>query len=429
VIDAPGAPEPLSLAVYRAATGLASPFVGGLLQARARRGKENPDRVGERLGHASAPRPEQPLVWLHGASVGECVSLLPLIAGLKREASRFALLLTSGTRASAEVMAERLPAGVVHQYAPVDTPGAVSRFLDHWRPAVGVFAESELWPNLIFAARRRGVRLALVSARLTQRTEAWRASPALIKAMLRSFDLILPQDAATEQRVATFGGRSSGRLNLKRVGDALPVDAGELARLQQSVARRVVIAGVSTHEPEERLIARAADGLPGEPLILIVPRHPERGARVAAELRSLLTPDEVALRSVQEPITSRTRVYVADTLGELGLFLRVASFAVMGKSFGSETGGHNPLEPARLGVGVVSGPAVSNFADIFAEMAAAGAAIVVPRPEELGQALARLLDEPGRIERLSAAARDYARRQEGQLGAALDLIRPLLPAS
>ena len=162
----PGPPpsRPLSLRAYQAAAGLASPLARSLLEARARRGKEDPERLEERLGHASAPRPEGPVVWMHGASVGESVSLLPLVAWLAAERPDIGVVVTSGTRASAEIMARRLPAGAVHQYAPIDTPGAVGRFLAHWRPALGVFAESELWPNLILAARAAGVRLALVSA-------------------------------------------------------------------------------------------------------------------------------------------------------------------------------------------------------------------------------------------------------------------------
>lgn len=419
--------RPLSLLAYAAAAGLASPAVALLLAARARRGKEDPSRLGERMGRASAERPPGGLVWMHGASVGESLSLLPLVDALGLERPDLRILMTSGTRASAVIMGQRLPPGALHQFAPVDTPAAVAGFLAHWRPALGVFAESELWPNLIHAARRSRTRLALVSARMTQRSaNAWRARPAAARSMLQSFDVVLAQDATTSERLRGLGGRVDGLLNLKRFGEALPVDRPELCRLKAALGPRRVIAAVSTHEGEERLIAEAAAGLPDDVLVVAAPRRPERGPSVALELKAVFGEAGVARRSAGDPLSASTRAYVADTLNEMGLFLRVADIAVIGKSFGAETGGHNPLEPARLGVGVVSGPNVANFAEIYAEMASAGAARIVRR-EDLAHLLRDLFTQRERLEALGVAAGDFARRQEDQLSAALDLLRPLLP--
>ena len=363
--------RPLSLAAYRFAAGLAAPLARPLLEARARRGKEDSGRLGERLGHASAPRPDGPLVWLHAVSVGESISLLPLIGAIAAERPDLALLVTSGTRASAEVLAERLPSGAVHQYAPVDTPDAVSRFLGHWRPDAGLFAESELWPNLILAARAKGTRLALVSARMKERSaRRWSARPAAVKAMLDAFELILPQDAATAERLERLGGHISGRLNLKRLGEPLAHDPAELARLRSAIGGRPVLAAVSTHAPEEVWLAAVAGRIEPQPLLVIAPRHPSRAGEIAAEL----APRRVARRSGGEPIDAGTDVYLADTFGELGLFLRLAPFAFIGGGFDANLGGHNPLEAARLGVGLVSGYQVANHAEPFAEMVAVGAA-------------------------------------------------------
>ena len=173
-----GSLRPLPLALYAAATGLMAPFAPALLRARARRGKEDPARLGERLGRPTAARPAGPLVWLHGVSVGETQSLLPLVAALRERRPDALVLVTSGTVTAAGLLAQRLPAGAIHQFAPVDAPGAVAGFLDHWRPDLAVFVESEIWPNLVLAARARGVRLALVSARMTEAsargcTSAW----------------------------------------------------------------------------------------------------------------------------------------------------------------------------------------------------------------------------------------------------------------
>jgi 3-deoxy-D-manno-octulosonic-acid transferase len=418
--------RPISLIAYCAAAGLAAPLAAQLLKARARQGKEDPARLAERLGHASAPRPAGPLVWMHAVSVGESLSLLPLIATLGAERPDLAILVTSGTRASAEVLARRLPAGVIHQYGPVDTPGAVRRFLGHWRPAAGIIVESELWPNLILAARGAGVRLALVSARMTEKSaKAWRAQPAAVGAMLKSFDLVLAQDVATRARLEAFGARIGGQLNLKRVGEPLPCDAGELARLQAMVGARPVVVAASTHAPEEALIARATAALGSDVLTIIVPRHPERGDAIAAELARW----PLARRSAGEAIAPATRIYLADTLGEMGVMLRLADIAVVGNGFPPDGEGHNPLEPARLGVGAISGPAVANFEDIYAEMAVAGAATIARDEAALTSLLAELLADRPRLAAMGRAALAFARAQGDQLDAALGLIRPLLPAA
>jgi len=417
--------RPASLALYGAAATLLEPFAPGFLAARARSGKEDPQRMGERLGHASAPRPDGPLVWLHAVSVGESVSLLPLIERLAAERPALALLVTSGTRASAEVLARRLPAGAVHQYAPLDTPRAVARFLDHWRPAAGLFVESELWPNLILEARRRGARLALVSARMTERSaRAWRGRPAAARAVLGAFELILAQDSAVEARLTGLGGRVGGRLNLKRLGAPLGADDAEVAKLKRAVGARRVVLALSTHAPEERLIASAVQPLSGEPLLIIAPRHPVRGDEIARGFAG----QRLARRSAGEPITAQTAIYLADTLGEIGLLLRLADVAVVGGSFGHDIGGHNPLEPARLGVAVVTGPDVANFADIYAEMLAAGAALQAHDEAGLTAVLAGLLEDDGRRAGLSEAALAFATRQADQLDDALAAIAPLLPA-
>lgn len=415
----------LSLMAYRAALGLAAPLAGPLLKARAREGKEDPLRLRERLGYASARRPAGPLVWLHGASVGESVSLIPLIGALRAERPDLAFLVTSGTRAAAEILARRLPADVLHQYAPVDTPGAVARFLAHWRPGLGLFAESELWPNLILGARRAGARLALVSARMGEKSaRAWSARPAAARSMLASFDLALPQDAATAGRLETLGAHVAGRLNLKRVSAPLTCDPAELERLRAAIGGRPVVLAASTHAPEEALVAAATAGLAPDLLTVIAPRHPERGDELWRDLGG----PAAARRSTDDAVTPGVRIYLADTLNELGLFMRLAHLVVMGGGFAAGVGGHNPLEAAQLGVGVVSGPLVANHADVYAEMAEAGAAVLV-REEELPATLARLTADPAALRAMGAAGLAYAERQGAELKAAVAVLRPLLPAA
>jgi 3-deoxy-D-manno-octulosonic-acid transferase len=466
---------PLSLRLYALATGLAEPLAPVLLSSRVRRGKEDAARLGERLGRAGRPRPDGPLVWLHGASVGESVSLLPLIERIRAERPDLTVLVTSGTRTSAELLAKRLPQGVIHQYAPVDAPGAVARFLDHWRPGLGLFAESELWPNLILGARRRGVRLALVSARMTEASaRGWARRPNAARAMLAGFETILAQDDASATRLAALGGRVTGRLNLKRLGAPLAVDAAQLVALKAAIADRRVILAASTHPGEEALVAGAVRGLPGHPLLIIAPRHPERGEAIAAELtgagfkvvrRSLILPPRGrgTTRSVVEgdrrvskfaelpanppetgtagiapppppfggpppPMGEDLDIYLADTLGEMGLLYRLADVVVMGGGFVAGVGGHNPLEAAQLGVGVITGPERFNHADPYAEMIAAGAALAVEDAAGLARELAGLLAAPDRLTGLGERARAYAAAQAGAFEDGWRAIAPLLPA-
>jgi 3-deoxy-D-manno-octulosonic-acid transferase len=489
--------EPLSLRFYALATGLAEPLAPWLLSRRVKRGKEDAARLGERLGRASRPRPDGPLVWLHGASVGESVSLLPLIARIAAARPDLTVLVTSGTRTSAELLAQRLPAGAIHQYAPVDAPGAVARFLTHWRPGLGLFVESELWPNLILGARRRGVRLALVSARMTEASaKGWARRPNAAKAMLSGFEAILAQDDASAERLQGLGGHVTGRLNLKRLGAPLDADAAQVAALKAAFGERGVILAASTHPGEEALIATAVRGLPSRPLLIIAPRHPDRGEAIEAQLtgagfgvarRSRVLPPSALgssrnstirqekplpprgegvgdggasaspndLHETANPIARRDTptpdpspqgggelranaptgedlagrdVYLADTLGEMGLFYRLADVVIMGGSFVQGVGGHNPLEAAQLGVGVVTGAERFNHADPYAEMIAAGAAVGVEDAAGLERELGALMAAPEHLHELGERARVYAAAQAGAFEDGWRAIAPLLPA-
>jgi len=368
------------------------------------------------------------LIWLHGVSVGESLSLLPLVEALRTRRPELNLLVTSGTVTSAEMMARRLPSGVIHQFAPVDAPRVVRRFLDHWRPDAGIQVESELWPNLILEAARRGVRLALVSARMTEKSaQGWARSPASAAAVLSCFDLILPQDAETEERLQRLGGKVGPSLNLKLVGVAPPVDAALVADLEKALAARRVVLAASTHPGEEPLIAsafRAAD-VP-DAVLIVAPRHPERGPAVAEELAALGF--TVARRSAGEALTRKVSAYVVDTLGELGAFYATADAVVMGGSFVEGVGGHNPMEPARLGAPMVTGQHVFNARAMYDQLLAEAAVIEAADPEALARHLRGLLTYPHIARRIGEAALVHAERQGAALKSAMTLIHPLLPA-
>ncbi len=416
--------QAISLILYRGATALLGFAVPSILRGRARRGKEDSARLDERLGRPSRTRPAGPLIWLHGASVGETVSLLPLVERLRRERPGVTVLVTSGTATSADLLARRLPAGALHQYIPVDTPAAAARFLDHWRPDLAVFVESELWPNLLLGAKARGAKLALVSARMTQESaKGWLRFPGLARAVLGAFDLILPQDVRTGVRLKDLGALVDGYANLKLVGEALPTDPAELARLKAAAGDRLIVTAASTHPGEDPLIADAVEATGRYPLLVIVPRHPVRGPALATALRAHNR--TIALRSAGEPVTPETDIYIADTLGELGLFFRLGDIAVMGGSFLPDIGGHNPLEAARLDRPVVHGEHYANWIDVYGALGEGG--VSCADPAALTAALVRLLGDTDLRHRTGAAARAAADREAGVLDRLWAQLEPLLP--
>lgn len=385
---------PLLLRLYGAASWLAAAAAPLLLATRERRGKEDAGRRGERLGQADRPRPDGELVWIHAASVGETAAVLPLIEALAGARPKTRVLLTTGTVTSAELAAARTDAPVIHQFVPLDTPPFARRFLDHWRPDLAVFVESELWPNLLRALDRRGIPRVLVNARLSERSaRRWQRAPRLAGYLLSGFAAVLAQTEEDAARLSALGARDvevGG--NLKSDAEPLPADAAALAALHSALGSRKTWVAASTHPGEERIVAAAHGRLRkqyGDVLTVIVPRHRERGAAIAEELAA--AGYRVARRAAAKTLPDEdTEIYVADTLGELGLFYRVAQVVFMGGSLVPH-GGQNPLEPARLGSAVLHGPHVHNFAAVYADFDAAGAAREVGDAAALAKAAGALL--------------------------------------
>jgi 3-deoxy-D-manno-octulosonic-acid transferase len=381
------------LRAYRALTSLARPLVPLLLKRRERQGKEEAARRPERLGVASAPRPAGQLAWFHAASVGETLSILPLMAALAEERQGLSFLLTTGTVTSAALARDRLGPRAVHQYAPLDVPQYVRRFLEHWRPDLGVFAESEIWPNLILESAERRIPLALVNARMTRRSyRRWRANRSMARPLFGRFAAVLAQNETLARRFKSLGAANAVAAgNLKIDTPPLPVDAAELARLEAAVAGRPLLVAACTHEGEEAMVAEAhlqlRARLPGL-LTIIAPRHPERGAAIAADLQSAgLT---VARRAPGALPDAACEVYVADTIGELGMLYRLAPVAFIGGSL-VDRGGHNPIEAVRHAAVVLSGPHWHNFTDTYAALAGQRAVAVVHSAAELADTAGRLI--------------------------------------
>jgi 3-deoxy-D-manno-octulosonic-acid transferase len=396
------------LGLYRAATILGGPLIEARLRRRTAGGKEDPARWRERLGNPGLARPDGPLLWLHAASVGEARSILPLIEALLAARSALQVLVTTGTVTSAALVGKQLPARARHQFAPVDRPQAWRSFLAHWRPDLGLLVESELWPNLIFEARARGVALALINARISARSyRRWARLPASAAGLLGGFALCLAQSDGDRARLAALGARHAvTTANLKYAAPPLPADPDELAGLAAAVGDRPAWLAASTHPGEEALILevhrRLANRLP-DLLTVIAPRDPARGDRLADAVR--VQGFRVAQRSRAETLHAESAIYLADTLGELGIFYRLARVALVGGSLVPH-GGQNPLEAARLGCPILLGPHTANFAEIGARLLQAGAARRVEDGAALDSALAALLTD--RPARLGMAARGLA---------------------
>lgn len=367
-----------ALWLYLALTARGAGHGRKVLRRRLAQGREDPERIGEREGIPSLPRPDGRLIWFHAASVGESLSLLEVIRRLGEHDKALNFLITTGTVSSAGILAARLPDRCQHQFVPLDIRPFVQRFLDHWRPDLAVWTESEFWPSLILATQARGTPLVLVNARMSERSaRRWRWMPGAARRILAAFRAVQAQDdvtAAALRRLGVAPDRLAVTGTLKEGMPPLPCNEVERVRLSRKIGDRPVWAAASTHPGEEEVVAEAhakASQSVLRLLVILAPRHPERGNEIAATLRA--RGFNVAQRSAGQDPQPETAVYLADTLGELGLWYRLAPVSFVGGSL-VDRGGHNPFEPAALGSAIIHGPHVRNFADIYARLDAAGAA-------------------------------------------------------
>ncbi|TSJ64370.1 3-deoxy-D-manno-octulosonic acid transferase [Starkeya sp. 3C] len=412
--------------LYRAATWLATPFIGLLLARRVKRGKEDPARLRERYGRASAARPRGPLVWLHGASVGEMIAVLPLVDRLR--ARGFQVLFTSGTLTSARLARTRLPPDVPHQFVPLDSPLFLRRFLRHWRPDLVLLVESELWPNLIVEVNARGTPLVLVNARMSPKSFAsWQRIGGSVAALLSRVDLCLAQGPDDGERLKQLGApRVAVTGNLKFDAPPPPVDLAAFDALRTASAGREVFVAASTHPGEEEIIIEAHQRLAKELpdlLTIIAPRHPERG-RAVVELATEASCPAV-LRSDGYLPDRGTSLYIADTIGELGLFYRLGPVALLGGSL-VRKGGQNPIEPIKLDTAILHGPHVTNFSEIYSRLDAEGGALAVTDARSLAANAFMLLADTASRQRMIAAGQATIESFGGALDRTLAAIDPYL---
>ena len=384
---------------YRIFSWLATLVVPGFLLLRAHRGKEVKARLGERFGRSDRTRPVGTLVWFHAASMGESISVLPLIERLVAAHPELHVLLTTVTVTSAATVAPRLPERAFHQFVPVDLPWVTARFIRHWQPDLAVWVESEFWPNQMLAMHRTGKKMLLLNARISERSERrWQKAPRAIKTLLSFFDAILAKSEEDADRLKALGAQRVECLgNLKFSSPALGADEGKVIELRQSIGRRPFWLAASTHPGEEEMIANIHQHLrrymPAL-LTIIVPRHSARGGEIAAMLRAQKM--QGAQRSKHERIDPQTEIYLGDTMGELGVFYRAAGIVFIGGSLVPH-GGQNPFEPARLHCAILYGPYMHNFKEFCVELEKMGGALRARNAEDLGdqvEMLFRNIDKP-----------------------------------
>jgi 3-deoxy-D-manno-octulosonic-acid transferase len=393
--------------LWAGAATLASPALRIMLRYRASRGKEIAARLGERRGIDREPRPAGRLLWLHAASVGETVSLLPVLAALAELAADATMLVTTGTVTSAGLLNQRLSAmelsaRVTHRFVPLDVPAWIGRFLDHWRPDVACFVESELWPNILRACRARDIPAMLINARMSARSHAaWSRFPWAAHAVLRGFARIHARGEEDATRLRALGAdRVEVMGDLKLAAPALPADPVLLREMTERLAGRPVLLAASTHPGEELLIQIVHNALlsdhPGL-LTIIAPRHPERGAELAETLNA-------TRRQCGRPPPDQG-LWIADTLGELGLWYRLSQVAFIGRSLIPPGGGQNPLEPARLGRAIATGPYTGNFTEHVALLRAADALEVTHDVRALTRFAGAMLADPTARQRMGERAK------------------------
>lgn len=415
------------LSLYRAGTSMAGPLVEIWLNRRARNGKEDPLRLQERYGYSARPRPGGLLVWLHGASVGESGVALQIAEAMAARNGALSFLITTGTRTSAELVAKRASPRTHHIYAPIDRPDAVRRFLDYWQPDLGVFVESEVWPNLILEAESRAIPLALANARMSPATLArwrqWRRAGARV---FGAFAAAFAADKRTGDALSALRGKPAPVFgNLKLAAEPPRFDAPSRAALAAEIGARKLWVAASTHAGEEEMLLATHARLRAEnpdALLIIVPRHAERGGEVAALAQN------APRRSLKQPIGDAP-VYVADTMGEMGLFYSLAPAAFIAGSLKPELKGHNPIEPVKLGAPVIAGPYVESFEDVYEALNDADAAARAGEPDAIAAAIAALWSNSALRQRRADDARAVLARGDQALSETIAHLAALLPAA
>lgn len=420
--------------LYRIITFASAPIITSILRKRLKAGKELTERVLEKKAIITKPRPEGKLIWLHAASVGEAQSTLIIINTLLELNNELNILVTTGTITSAKIMADKLPTQAFHQFYPLDHPKWTAKFITHWKPDAVIWMESELWPNMLYELKYRSIPAVLVNAHMSQKSfDTWKNLKPLAKKMLTTFDKILCQNETDKLYFEILGGTNiTVTDNLKYSASPLSYNPPDLQDIKQAIGSRTIWLYASTHDGEEELACKAHLSLKKQfpdILTVIVPRHPERREQINDACKKFEL--NIKFRGIDKHLpNSDDDVYIADTLGELGLFYRLSPIACIGRSFSNDGGGgHNPIEAAQLNCAVLHGKNVQNLQDIFDEMDVADASLEIDTPAELSTTLARLLNNENDIKILQDKGRMFSNKKNGVIDKVMSEITPILISS
>lgn len=419
------------LKLYQIITILAAPLIKIYLLKRKAKGKEDPVRFQERLGYASLPRPNGNLVWVHAASAGESISVLPLIEKIFIAHPESKFLITTGTVNSAKVMANMLPKYVIHQYVPVDMLPCVHRFLNHWKPDIAIFVESEIWPNLVTQTSKY-CPLVMVNGHVSEKSfNNWQKYGSFSKQIFSSFSACFAQSKIDADYISKLGAKNVINAgNIKYDAAPLPYDESKLNEISAVIGRRPIWLAASTHkennDSEEVMVAKIHKEMKAkypDLLTIIAPRHPARKDEILSELVEIGV--NVAVRSMDNKIESTTDIYLADTMGELGIFYRIAPIVFIGGSL-VPRGGHNPLEPARLGCAIIVGQYTFNFTEINREFIEKHAMIVASDAEILQIEVLDMLVNSEKVAKLAKAAGQVVQEKTGIIDNIVKGISPYI---
>ena len=416
---------------YRLLMAGLTPLLPLWLKRRARVGKEDISRLSERYGNASIARPQGKLFWMHGASVGEVMMLLPLIKALISAYPKAHILITSGTVTSANLLTQRLPENCIHQYAPFDSRKFVKRFLDHWQPDLAIWAESEIWPNLVFDTKARNIPMALLNARLSQKSlTGWARQKRFAATIFSAFDYIQAADKHTADGLSALTGQALPvYASLKEAAAPLPYDTAQQKRLQSALGSRPIWCAASTHKGEDEIILRAhAKLLKTHPqaLLLLAPRHPTRRQDIALLASKMIKDAQSISHSSADIPSDKTQIYIFDTIGDMGLAFSLSSVSVMCGSLIDGLFGHNPLEPARQKNAILTGPNIESFKPIYKDMFAFGAADTILDDVELTKTISDYFSNPKTLAKRQSRAFEFAQSRHAILDITAQNLAPLI---
>lgn len=381
--------------IYQILSVVFSPLIDFYLLIRKWRSKEDSKRIKERFGFAGVKRPRGEIVWIHAASIGESNSALPLINFLLDKNPHIHILFTSGTVTSAAEIAKKATnPRVIHQFIPVDKLSSTRRFIKYWQPNYGVFIESEIWPNLIYQAHKSGCQLALVNGRVSQSSyQRWQLLHKIGFNIFQYFNVIIAQSRNDLKRFAKLGIKQVFYYgNIKSITPILKTDQSKLEQIRTMIGHRTTWLASNIHSQEQQIILKTHQNLKNifpDLLTIIVPRHPTK----VTEIVTLTEPNKIAVRSQNQLIHKETEIYLADTLGEMGIFYQLSAVSLIGGSLVDKIGGHNPFEAISCNSMVLTGRFVANNQEIYQELLTNNSCIMIEDNQKIAEKVATLLQD------------------------------------